>query len=79
MREHLTADEVEAARAWATSSTGCTCARVFDRDTERYVVVRHACPHCRAWERRLGQLGVSGQPREAAELKTGRRRYRRAA
>lgn len=74
---HLTDDEIRTAREWAATREGCTCPTTFDGS--RYVVDRHTCPHCRAWDRKLTELGVSATPRPVEERKPGKRKYRRAA
>lgn len=74
---HLTEDEIKAAREWAATQEGCTCPTTFDGD--RYVVDRHTCPVCLAWDCKLTDTGVSHQPKAVVERKTARRKWRKAA
>ena len=74
---HLSADDIKVAREWAATRAGCTCPTTFDGD--RYVVDRHTCPHCRAWDKHMSELGVSSTPRPVEEKKAGKRKYRSAA
>jgi hypothetical protein len=60
-----------------SSSTGCTCRMTFNG--EGYVVRRHTCDYCLAWDRKLTEAGVSVTPKPVEEKKSGKRRYRRAA
>lgn len=60
-----------------TTSTGCTC-RLTDNG-QRHVVTKHTCDYCRAWDRKLTEMGVSAAPRLEPETKPVRRRQRKAA
>jgi hypothetical protein len=42
--------------------SGCTCPLTeipISHDSSRYVVLGHTCPHCREWNRRIREAGVS--------------------
>ena len=62
-------------RAPMDSSRGCTCR--MTRGDERYVVERHTCPVCLAWDQRMTQMGVSAAAVAPVDDETGRTRRRR--
>ena len=73
----LTPGQIAEQHAWASGIDACTCPTTYDGD--RYVVDRHTCPHCRAWDKHMSELGVSATPRPVEEKKAGKRKYRSAA
>lgn len=60
-----------------TGSTGCTCRLTFSGDG--YVVDRHTCDYCQAWDKKLTESGVSHSPLPVQDKKPRRRKYGRAA
>lgn len=60
-----------------TGSTGCTCKLTFNGDG--FVVKKHTCDYCRAWDKKLTELGVSGASRPVEDKRTGKRKYGKAA
>lgn len=60
-----------------TGSTGCTCRLTFNGDG--YVVQKHTCDYCQAWDKKLTESGVSHSPMPAQDKKPRRRKYGKAA
>lgn len=72
----LTDAEIEAARDWANGVSGCTCQK--DYNGSNYVVLKHSCAYCMAWDKKLRDSGLGNGPKPTESGK-GKRRYKRAA
>jgi hypothetical protein len=72
----LTETEIQGARDWASGVSGCTCHK--DYNGSNYVVLKHACAYCVAWDKKLRDAGLGNGPKPTESGK-GKRKYRRAA
>lgn len=59
-------------------TTGCTC-RLEQCGPNDWRVASAPCAYCREWDRKLTELGVTGEKAPAPEQRSGQRKWRRAA
>ena len=72
----LSETEIQSARDWANGVSGCACKK-YDNGSN-YVVERHDCAYCVAWDKKLREIGLGNGPKPTENGK-GKRRCKRAA